>query len=85
MANALTLDEFERLRRYLLESGSEVALQHREDIRRRLRYQFISEYELVECAKMLLLNDSCGEESNDEGITADWLSRISLDLMQRDS
>jgi hypothetical protein len=85
MGNVPTPAQLNVLRRYLLESDGRVPFQHLHTMRQRLRDPSISGYELVECAKMLLLNDSDGEEGKDEDINPDWLSRINLDLMRGDS
>jgi hypothetical protein len=85
MGNVPTWVQLEMLRLYLLESDGGVPIQHLHTVRQHLRDPHVSEYELVECAKMLLLNDSYGEEDLDEDIDADWLSRISLDVTRRES
>jgi hypothetical protein len=73
------------LRRYLLESEGNVPFQHLHTVRHRLRDPSISGYELVECAKMLLLSHANGVDIEDEYIGADWMSRINIDLKLRDS
>jgi hypothetical protein len=85
MGSVLTPDQLEMLRRYLLELSGTAPFQHLHAVRQRLRDQFISEYELVECAKMLLLNHAYGHEAANNAIPADWLTRINLDLQLRDS
>jgi hypothetical protein len=62
-----------------------VPVQHLHTVRQRLRNPSISGYELVECAKMLLLHDTDGKEDKDADVNAEWLKRINLDLMRRDS
>jgi hypothetical protein len=81
MANVPTPAQLDTLRRYLLESGGGVTLQHLQVLRQLLRDPLISEYELMECAKVLLLdndNDWEGEDFN----TKKWLNSISFDLRQ---
>lgn len=85
MGNSPTSAQLNMLRRYLLESDDTVPVQHLHTVRQRLRDPCISGYELLECAKILLLNDSCADEVKYEDINAEWLSRINLDLMRTDS
>lgn len=85
MGNAPTPAQLNMLRRYLLESDDMVPFQHLRPVRQRLCNLSISGYELVECAKMLLLNDTDDEEGEDEDIDAEWLKRINIDLRRRDS
>jgi hypothetical protein len=84
MGNAPTPAQLNMLREYLLESDDMVPFQHLHTVRQSLRNPSISGYELVECAKMLLLNDTGGKEGTYEDINAEWLKRINLDLMRRD-
>ncbi len=82
MANALTLTQLDTLRRYLLDPDEVMAIQHVQAIRHRLRSEDISEYEIVECAKMLLLNRTSGHGFED--LNEHWLNDISFDLNQMD-
>ena len=55
---------------------SGVTCQHLEVILQQLQDEYISEYELVECAKVLLLNHNVTDR--DEDLTANWMNFADL-------
>jgi hypothetical protein len=97
MAHALTAAQFGVLSRYLRFEASieEVGLIHREDLEvalmrtrqhlevglQYLQDQRMSEYDLVECVTMLVLNHGYDWDGGHEDASVKWLSNISFDLM----